>query len=62
MLRADVIAKYYAQVMLLFVYHKSREIFSNAQETFFFTVEKKKKQTQASTFVTIFIRVNGRID
>ena len=42
------------QAMLLFVYNRSREIFGNAQENFRFTVEKK--QTQASTFVTIFLR------
>ena len=29
--------------MLLFVYNRSREILSNAQETFLFTVEKKTK-------------------
>ena len=41
-LRAGIIAKYYVQVMLLFVYNRSREIFGNAQETFLFTVEKNK--------------------
>jgi len=41
-LRAGITAKYYVQVMLLFVYNRSRKIFSNAQETFFFRVEKKK--------------------
>ena len=49
-LRAGIIAKYYVQVMLLFVYNRSREIFGKAQETFLFTVEK------ASTFVTMFLR------
>ena len=39
-LRAGIIAKYYVQVMLLFVYYRSREIFGNAQETFVFTVEE----------------------
>ena len=39
-LRAGIIAKFYVQVMLLFVYNRSREIFGNAQETFLFTVEK----------------------
>ena len=39
-LRAGIIAKYYVQVILLFVYNRSREIFGNAQETFFLTVEK----------------------
>ena len=29
-LRAGIIAKYYVQVMLLFVYNRSREIFGNA--------------------------------
>ena len=52
-LRADIITKYYVQVMLLFVYNRSREIFGNPQETSLFTVEK---QTQASTSVTIFLR------
>ena len=37
---AGIIAKYYVQVMLLFVYNRSREIFGNAQETF--PVEKNK--------------------
>ena len=41
-LRAHIIAKYYVQVMLLFVYNRSREIFGNVQETFLFTVEKNK--------------------
>ena len=41
-LRAGIIAKYYVQVMLLFVYNRSREDFGNAQETFLFTVEKSK--------------------
>ena len=40
-LRAGIIAKYYVQVMLLFVYNRSREIFGNAQGIFLFTVEKK---------------------
>ena len=43
-LRAGIIAKYYAHVMLLFVYDRSREIFGNAQETF---LSRLKKQTQA---------------
>ena len=41
-LRAGIIAKYNVQVMLLFVYNRSREIFGNAQEAFLFTVEKNK--------------------
>ena len=52
-LRAGIIAKYYVQVMLLFVYNRSREIFGNAQETFLFTVEKTNI---GSTIVTIFLR------
>jgi len=52
--QAGTIAKYHMQVMLLFVYNRSREIFGNAQETFLFTVEKRK-QTQVSTFVAIFL-------
>ena len=39
-LRAGIIAKYYVQVMLLFVYNRSREIFGNAQETFLFRLKK----------------------
>ena len=35
-------ATLHVQVMLLFVYNRSREIFGNAQETFLFTVEKNK--------------------
>jgi len=53
-LQAGIIAEYYVQVTVLFVYSRSREIFGNAQETFLFMVEKK--QTQVSTFVTIFLR------
>ena len=52
-LRAGIIAKYYVQVMLLFVYNRSREIFGNAQETFLFTVEKNKHR---------HLYVNGRND
>ena len=40
--RDGIIAKCYVQVMLLFVYNRSREIFGNAQETFLFRVEKHK--------------------
>ena len=40
-LRASIIAKYYVQVMLLFAYNRSQEIFRNAQETFLFMVKKK---------------------
>ena len=42
-LRAGIIAKYYVQVMLLFVYNRSREIF--AQETFYFFLRLKKTNT-----------------
>ena len=31
--QAGIIAKYYVQVLLLFVYNRSREVFGNAQET-----------------------------
>ena len=51
---AGIIAKYFVQVMLLFVYNRSREIFGNAQETFI--PLRLKKQTQESAFVTIFLR------
>ena len=49
-LRAGIIAKYYVQVMLLFVYNRSREIFGSTQETFLFRVEKKK-QTNTGIYV-----------
>ena len=39
-LQAGIIANYYMQVMLLFVYNNSREISGNAQEIFLFTVKK----------------------
>ena len=32
-LQDGIIAKYHKQIMLLFVYNRSREIFGNAQET-----------------------------
>ena len=47
-----IITKYHVQVMLLFVYYRSREVFGNAQETFISL--RFEKQTQASAFVTIF--------
>jgi len=53
-LRAGIIAKYHVQVMLLFVYNRSRGIFGNAQETFMSL--RLKKQRQAPAFVTIFLR------
>ena len=53
-LRAGIIAKYYVQVMLLFVYNGSREISGNEQMTYLFTITVEK--TQASTIVTIFLR------
>ena len=49
-LRTGTIAKYHVQVVLLFVYNRSREIFGNAQETFISL--GLEKQTQASAFVT----------
>ena len=62
-LRAGIIAKCYVQVMLLFVYSRSREIFGNAQETFFFTVEKKK-QTNTGVYVrnNLFTSMEEMID
>ena len=48
-LRAGIIAKYYVQVMLLFVYNRSREIFGNAKDTFLFTVEKNKLRNNLFT-------------
>ena len=55
-LQDGIIVKYHVQVMLLFVYNRSREIFGNAQET---SVSLRfEKQTQASAFVTIFSRPN----
>ena len=56
-LRAGIIAKHYVQVMLLFVYNRSQEIFGNAQETFLFTVEKNKQRRNVQSFY-----VNGRND
>ena len=41
-LGASIIAKYYVQVMLLFVYNRSQEIFGNTQDTSLFTIEKNK--------------------
>ena len=55
-LQDRIIAKYHIQVMLLFVYNRSREIFGNAQETFISL--RFEKQTQASAFVTVFSRPN----
>ena len=59
-LRAGIIAKYYVQVTLLFVYKRSREIFGNAQETFLFTVKKKNKQRRLRSQQSFY--VNGRND
>ena len=58
-LRAGIIAKYFVQVMLLFVYNRSREIFGNAQETFLFKVEKNKHRLLRSKQS---FYVNGRND
>ena len=56
MRKINILRKKRGQLLweLLLVYNRSWEIFGNAQETFLFTVEKK--QTQASRFVTIFLR------
>ena len=51
-LRAGIIAKYQVQVMLLFVYNRSQEIFGNTQETSISL--RLKKQRQASAFVQSF--------
>ena len=51
-LQDGIIAKYHVQVMLLFVYNRTQEIFGNAHETFISL--RFEKQTQASAFVTIF--------
>ena len=61
-LRAGIIAKYYVQVMLLFVYNRSREIFGYAQETFLFTVEKKKTNTGIYVRNNIFTSMAEMID
>ena len=50
-LRAGIIAKYHVQVMLLFVYNRSREIFGNAQETFISL--RMKKQIRNNLFTSI---------
>ena len=55
-LQEGITAKYQVQVMLLFIYNRSREIFGNAQETFISL--RFEKQTQASAFVTIFSSPN----
>jgi len=59
-LRASIIAKYYVQVMLLFVYKRSREIFGNAQETFLFTV--KKTNTGVHVRNNLFTSMEEMID
>ena len=61
-LRAGIIAKYYVQVMLLFVYNRSREIFGNAQETFLFTVEKKHTHTGVYVRNNLLTGVEEMID
>lgn len=53
-IRAGIIAKYHVQVVLLFVYDRSREIVGNAQETFISL--RLKKHTLAFAFVVIFLR------
>ena len=61
-LQASIIAKYYMQVMLLFVYNRSREIFGNAQETFLFTLEKKQTNTGIYICNNIFTSMDEMID
>ena len=62
-LRAGIIAKYYLQVILLLVYNSSPEIFGNAQETFLFTVEKKKKtNTGVHVRNKLFTSMEEKID
>ena len=48
---AGIIAKYYVQVMLSFVYNRSRESFGNAQETF---LQLQKKNTGVDFIPSIF--------
>ena len=60
LLRAGIIAKYYVQVMLLFVYNRSQEIFGNAQETFLFMVEKTN--TGISVRSSLFTSMEETID
>ena len=52
-LRAGIIAKYYVQVMLLFVYNRGQEIFGDAQETFLFTVEKTGVYVRNNLFTSM---------
>ena len=58
-LRAGIIAKYYVQVLLLFVYNRSQEIFG---ETFLFKSWKKK--TNAGIYVrnNLFTSMEEMID
>ena len=58
--RAGIIAKYHVQVMLLFVYNRSREIFGHAQETFI--LFRLKQQEWALTFATSFYVNEKMID
>ena len=57
-----LLPKYYVLVMLLFVYNRSREIFGNAQETFLFTVEKKKTNTGVYVRNNLFTSMEEMID
>ena len=43
-LQDGIIAKYHVQVMLLFVYNRSREFFGNAQETFLYGSKNKRRR------------------
>ena len=61
-LRAGIIAKYYVQVMLLFVYNRSREIFGNAQETFYFFLRLKKTNTGIYVRNNLFTSMEEMID
>ena len=59
-LPAGIIVKYYVQVMLLFVYNRSREIFGNAQEIFVFTVKKANTGVYVSN--NLFTSMEEMID
>ena len=56
-LRAGIVAKYYVQVMLLFVYNRSREIPDNAREFVFYGCknEHRRLRSQQSFYI------NGRV-
>ena len=54
-----IIAKYYVQFMLFFVYNRSREIFDNAQETF---LRLKKTNTGVYVRNNLFTSMEEMID